>query len=252
MSAGAVFQHALRIVIGESLPPPCQHDVVAALEAGRPGPLEFLYEAGAEARLPAATIMTRSAAIYFMFCAANLSDDLSDGDCAYLSDSAQSGPCVLVLLQSLFLRALADAKLPNRTISVIARDLSAAAGAQHVELRTRKWTAPIFARVAEGIAGGQWSAYLRILWFGSPLADRAPTVGMRAGLVAHVAEDIRSRDRRYTTLSVRDKSKVLELAMTAARALRREHLRCIDAMLAGVEPILDRAMRAPTYLPGRV
>ena len=49
MSAGAIFQEALRITNRQSLPPASQHAILAALEAGRPGPLVFLYEAGVEA-----------------------------------------------------------------------------------------------------------------------------------------------------------------------------------------------------------
>ncbi len=241
MSAGAVFQEVLRVVVGQSLPEISQQDVVAALEAGRPGPLELLYEAGAEAGLPPETIVTRSVASYFFFCTANLCDDLSDGDCTYLADPYRVGPCAQLALQTLFFHALLRAELPSRTMSKVLEELTAMAGAQHIELHTKQWTAPAFRQVAEGIAGRQWSAYLEILWFGTALAGRAPTIGMNVGIAAHVAKDIQSCDPRYTTLGDRDKREIIAWARGAAQELRREHLRCIDAVLMTIDPVLERA-----------
>ena len=91
MSAAAVFQQVLRIVVGQQLPAIAQENIVAALEAGRPGPLEMFYEAGAEALLSAPQITARAAACYFFFCTANLCDDLSDGDATYLGEPYRAG-----------------------------------------------------------------------------------------------------------------------------------------------------------------
>lgn len=117
-------------------------------------------------------------------------------------------------------------------------DLNGRGGAQHIEMRTRQWRAPVFREVAEGIAGRQVSAYLQILWHDTWLADRAVAVGMNVGLVVLVREDIRSGDPRYTTLPKADKREVLAWAMKAMQALRKENLRCLDALLQTIEPIL--------------
>src|SRR5437870_2748803 len=101
MSAGAIFQEALRILNRYQLPNVSQRDLLAALEAGRPGPLEFLYDAGAEAGVPHQKLLTRATAIYFNFCAGNLADDLMDSDCTYLSEPFRLGPCVQYILQTL-------------------------------------------------------------------------------------------------------------------------------------------------------
>ena len=57
MSAGAVFQEALRILRRQALPEECEGDLLRVLEAGRPGPLMLLYEAGHEAGLDRETLL---------------------------------------------------------------------------------------------------------------------------------------------------------------------------------------------------
>lgn len=241
MSVGVVFHKVLGVLGSQPLPAISRRDVLAALEAGRPGPLAFLYEAGTEAGLPRQQLLTRAAAIYFFFCAGNLADDLSDGDCTYLAEPSRLGSCTQLTLQNLFFHTLLEAELPSQTLSQVIRELIEAVGQQHIELRTKQWTAPVFREVAEGIAGRQWSAYLQILWCDTALASRATTIGMNAGIVAHVTEDIQSQDPRYTTLPEADKREIVAWAVAAAQALRDEHLRCLDAVLKTIDPILKGA-----------
>jgi len=242
MSAGAIFQEALRVVNRHHLPEVVQSDMLAALKAGRPGPLAFLYAAGADAGLSDEKILTRSTAIYFNFCAGNLADDLMDGDCTYLSEPFRIGPCVQYMLQSLSFQTLLEADLPSQTVASATRDLVAAAGQQLVEVRTRQWNARVFRDVAEGIACRQWSAYLRILWCDSDLSGKAASVSMNAGFAGHVVKDITSADPRYTTMAEVDKREVLAWARTAAQSLRNEHLRCLDALLLTIDPVLQEAL----------
>ncbi len=242
MSGGAVFQEALRILARQSLPEVSQADLLAALEAGRPGPLEVLYEMGADAGLPPETILARSVASYFNFCAGNLCDDLSDSECTYLPDPNRLGPCTQLILQNLFFHALLRADLPRETISVVVKDLIEAVGPQHVELRTKHWTAALFREVAEGITGRQWSAYFQIMWCGTKLADQAATIGMNAGIAAHIAKDIHSFDPRYTSMSEGDRRDIVFWGKKAAQVVRGEHLRSLQAVLMTIDPILQNAM----------
>lgn len=237
MSAGVVFQEALRILNRQPLPEVSRRDLFATLEAGRPGPLVFLYDAGTEAGLPRQTLLTRSAAIYFNYCAANLADDLIDGDCTYLSEPVRIGPCAQFILQNLFFQVLTETNLPSTVLSAAVHELVIGAGPQHIEVRTAHWSAPVFRAVAEGIAGRQWSAYLQILWCDTVLAHRATAIGMNLGLATLVWEDICSRDPRYTTLPGADKHDVVAWATAAVEALRRENLRCLDAALRTIGPV---------------
>jgi len=242
MSAGAIFQEALRVLNRQHLPEVSQHDLLAALEAGRPGPLAFLYEAGLEAGLSHQQLLTRATAIYFNFCAGNLADDLMDGDCTYLSEPFQIGPCVQFILQTLCLHTLIEAELPYPVLASATRELVMAAGQQLVEVRTRQWSARVFHEVAEGIAVRQWSAYLQILWCDTTLASRATAVSLNAGLAGHIVKDIRTADPRYTTLSEADKHEVVTWAVAAVEALREERLRCLDALLLTIDPVLKELM----------
>jgi hypothetical protein len=241
VSAEAVFYEVLRALSRQHLPEVSQIDVLAALEAARPGPLAFLYEAGVEAKLPRQKLFTCAAAIYFNFCAGNLADDLMDGDCTYLSKPFRFGPCTQYILQALFYRTLMEAEVLGPTIAAATQELVLAAGQQLVEVRTQEWSAQLFRQVAEGIAGRQWSAYMQILWCNTPLANRAATIGMNAGIAAHVVKDIQSQDPRYTTLPEADKHEVVTWAVAAARALREEKLRCLDALLRTIDPVLKEA-----------
>lgn len=243
MSAGALFQEILRVVVQQRLPDVSQQDVVCALEAARPGPLEFLYEAGREARLTTRAIVARAAPIYFIFSAANLSDDLSDDECTYLANPHRVGPCSQLTLEVLFLQTVLKLGLPGRVMSKVSRELIDATGSQHLELTTKQWSAPLFRKVAEGIAGRQWSAYLQILWSGTSLAGRAKSIGTGMGIGAHVMTDIKSADPRFTTLTDPEKREIVNWALGKVRRLRGEHLQCIDAVLMTIVPVLESARR---------
>jgi hypothetical protein len=242
MSAGAIFQQALRVLNGQDLPEVSQRDLLAALEAGQPGPLAFLYDAGDEAGLAYEELLTRAVGIFYNFCAGNLADDLMDAECTYLAEPLRLGPCVQYILQSLSFSTLLKADLPAPLLASITRELVQAAGQQLIEIRTRDWTAPAFRQIAEGIAGRQWSAYLQILWYGTALSSSAVRVSMNAGLAGLVGGDIRSGDTRYTSLPDGDKRTVVAWARLAAQALRAEHLRCLDALLLTIDPILEEAL----------
>jgi hypothetical protein len=238
MSAGAVFQEALRALRQHGLPEEAERDVLAAMEAGRPGPLALLYAVGAEAGLGRAVLLRR-AGLFLCSCAANLADDLADGECTYLEQPQRLGPGVQFALQSLCLATLARAELPAPVLAEAAEDMVTAAGLQVLEVRTAAWTAPRFKQVAEGIAGQQWALYLRVLWEGTARAGRAVAVGRSLGVAAHVAEDVRSLDPRFHGMPEEDRREVLAWAREAVDAVRHEGVACLDAVLRTVEPLLS-------------
>ncbi|WP_375769562.1 hypothetical protein NR798_01385 [Archangium gephyra] len=239
MSAGAVFQEALRALRRYGLPEEAERDVLAAMEAGRPGPLALLYAAGAEVGLEREVLLRRAAGLFLCSCAANLADDLADGECTYLEEPLRVGPGVQFALQSMCFATLAGAGLPAPVLAEAAGDMVTAAGLQVLEVRTAAWTAPRFQQVAEGIAGQQWALYLRVLWEGTARAERAVVVGRSLGVAAHVAEDVRSGDARFHGMSEEDRSTVLAWAREAVDAVRHEGLACLDAVLHTVEPLLS-------------
>ncbi|WP_224240438.1 hypothetical protein [Hyalangium gracile] len=241
MSGGAIYQEALRVLRRLGLPEAAERDVVAALEAAQPGPLALLYEAGMEAGLTREALLTRGSGIFLSFAAGNLADDLTDGECSYYAHPSRVGPYVQFLLQNLAWATLARAQVPEEVLVEAARGLAEAAGPQALEVRTREWTAPVFQRVAEGLAGQQWAVYLRLLWAGTPLAE-CSVAGRDLGIAAHVAEDIRSRDPRFFSMPEADQREVVRWARAGMDGVRRQKLRCLDAALRRIDPILPEVV----------
>jgi hypothetical protein len=228
------MQHALRVVRAHGLPEAAERDVATALRASSSGPLEFAYQAGADARLERGELLDRCAAVFFCFAAANLADDLADGDARYLPPRAAPG--AQFILHSLCFETLLGTSVGRRVVQDVATQLVMGGAQQQREVRTRAWTFPVSRDVAVGVAGRQYAAYLRILWAGSPLARRARRVGMDLGIAAHVAADVASGDPRVTTLSSRDRERLLAWAGEAMARLERVDLDCIRAVLKGLSP----------------
>ena len=198
-------------------------------------------EAGREAGLERELLLRRAAGLFFCACAANLTDDLADGECTYYAEPQRVAPGVTLVLLGLSCSALARAQVPAPVLAEASELFAAAAGLQTLEVHTQAWTASVFQRVAEGIAGHQWALYLRVLWEGTALAERALAVGRALGVAAHVAEDIRSGDTRFHGMPEADRRTVVAWARAAAEDVRHERLRCLDAVLRTVDPVLATA-----------
>jgi hypothetical protein len=235
VSGGAIFQEVLRILRGHELPDVTERDLLAALEAARPGPLPLLYEAGHEAGLDRPTLLARTAALYFLFTVGNLADDLADGDCDYLEDAARIAPGVQYLLHTLAFGELARAGIPADALARGARTLVASAAQQQLEVRTQAWTAARYRQIGDAIAGRQYAAYLGFLWHGTPLAARAEEIGQAAGFVGFVVADVVSRDARFGSMSADDQRRALGWAHDAMATLRAHPLRSVAAILAHAE-----------------
>jgi hypothetical protein len=241
MSGGAIYQEALRLLRRQDLPEVAEQDVMAALEAAQPGPLGLLYAAGVEAGLGREAVLARGTGIFLSFAAGNLADDLCDGECDYYAEPARVGPYVQYLLQNLAWATLARAQVPGPVLAKTALGLARAAGPQALEVRAREWTAPLFQQVAEGLAGQQWAAYLRLLWDGTRLEEQS-AAGRGLGIAAHVAEDIRSRDARFFSMPEADQREVVRWARAAVAGVRLQGLRCLDAALRRIDPILPEVV----------
>lgn len=236
MTAGAVFQECLRAVVAAELAEPARRAVVAALEAGRKGPLLFLYEAGAEAGLPRHELLARCAALYFGFCTGNLADDVTDGECTWLD--VKHAPTTQYLLHNLWLAQMLRTTVPPSEFAAALGPLTAGASFEIVEVSTETWNAALYRTVAERIAGAQWATYLRLLWHGTALQERARDVGNSAAIAFHVAEDIRSNDRRFFTMPAADQREVRAWGLQHARSAEGAGVVCIALVLGVVMDIL--------------
>ncbi len=209
-------------------------DLAASFRGADPQFCRFLWTAGLDAGLDPDELLARCSTIFFQYVAVQVSDDLSDGDCTYLTEPGKVGPVVLLLLQHLFYHGALMSRIPRDTLAGVARRFLRVGAAQRIELRTREWGLANARNAAAGLNAAQFSAYLELLWWGTPLAARAESVGKHLGIAVHVASDARSRDRRFTSLSTRDRKTLLRWAAASAKVLRAEHLQSLDRVLPTV------------------
>jgi len=228
MSAGAVFQHALRQLRRYALPLEAERDVLAAMEAARGGPLPFLYEAGAEAGLPRELLMARCAALFVALVAGNLADDLADGECTYIAPLS-AGPGTQYLLSAWCYAALLESGLPSSLVTHLAVELVRSAALQSVEVRTETWTVDVYRAVGEGIAARQWSVYLTALWHDTELEARAEELGWHLGVAGHVAQDLSSNSRRLKGLGDDGLRAIVDWADQSLAVLGAAKFRFLDA-----------------------
>jgi len=246
MSGRAIERHAHRIVQRAGLPPVAERDVRLALDAAHGGLARLLELAGLEAQLDFTCICERGAGILLMYAAANLADDLADGDCDYLEAPERMGPGVLALLQSLGTCTLARTGLSAERLDGFLSDMIRAAGGQQLELDTRSagaWSLERTREVASAIGGNQLAAYLLALWAGTPLEARASEIGLRLGSASQVASDLRSADARVVELPSDERAQLLAWAREQVESLRTEKLSCLDSLLADLARTLDAGCR---------
>ena len=210
--------------------------LVRALKAAAPGPCRALVNAGLDAGLDWREAVDRASTCFLAFSAFNLSDDLSDDDCDYIRPGPAQG--VVLILNGLFVASLRDLHLPSDVDAQVCRDLIAAEQAQVLESSTESWDAPRLWVVTDGIAGRQWSAYLRIMWSGTPLEHLSSFVAEHIGRVALLAGDITTADPRYNTLPPADKQSVLEEALARVTALESVDTQLTKSLIAQCQPVL--------------
>lgn len=157
----------------------------------------------------------------FEFAAIQMADDLADGDCKYLDRPERIGPGVQWLLQHLAYSCFLKSAAPRDELERAAHDFSMVGGAQQCEVRATAWTYRNAAAMAAGLNGRQYAAYFRILSAGTPHAVRAVRAGAEFGFALHVVTDRATRDRRWTSLSPRDRSRLAADARKAADSIAR-------------------------------
>ena len=238
MTGAAVFNQALREIRRLELDADAERDFVLALEAARPGPLDLFYGLAHEAGLSRDELMLRTAGLFCGFAAGNLADDLIDGDCDYLSRPAAIGPSVQYGLQHLGYALLLRSDTDADAVAAMARHLALAGGAEHRERGS--YDAQKFIDVAEGIAGLQWQGYLPVLWAGREGVDSSE-LGRVLGLALHVAEDIRSRDERFVSMSLADRRQIARWGLDLIEALKRAGSPCLARVADTLRPTCANA-----------
>lgn len=211
--------------------------VVRVLRQSAPGPNPTLIAAGIDADLPPRVLIDRASISFLNFSRFNLCDDLSDGDCTYLS--AGQAHVVLLFLSDVFFRELGELDLPRALVDDILADLVAAEQAQLEEIETQRWNAAKLGRVTDGIAGRQWAAYLRLLWSDTELESLAVDAALTMARFALLAGDIETEDDRYRSLSPGDKRIVLLGALAAIEHALSLRLTFMDEIVEVARPVVE-------------
>lgn len=247
MSGGRLFQQALRVLSEAALPEEATRDVVAILEAARKSGHsgQVIYEFAAVSGLPREELIGRSTALLLLTAAANACDDLMDGDVTYLDRPVQLVPSAQMLLQALGTALMLESGVTAADMAKAQRTFVRAASHSHVEQRTTTWTAERYRLLAEETGGRQWCAYLELLWAGTPLAAQAAAVAFPMACAGYVAEDLRSADRRFTTLTGEEQREVLDWARGHLDALSALSLRPAALVEATLRPVLEAGVVQP-------
>jgi hypothetical protein len=202
-----VRQHLMRTVALARFPEIAEGDVIAAINQVPGQSQALLTECAADAVLPFELALVRLSCLWSWAAAVNLADDLADGDCDYLAGRVAPGVCFL--LQSLAGSLAAQSELTLTCQRVALRALARAAAGQSLEVRAQAWNKELYLDVAGLIAGEQYSAYLQMLWDGTPLGASAAQCGRDLGCVGLTLTDVESSDGRFFSMSPRDRECVL-------------------------------------------
>ena len=233
MSGAMIYQETLRILRGLNLPEAAEADVIAALEVARPNsPLDIAYWATLEANLERDEGIWRAAAVFFSFAAANLADDVSDGDCHYLAPA--KAPGVQFILQNLVFYCLTKTSLQPDTLRAIAQDLIDMGAGQQIEVITEVWNIERAKIVAETIAGRQYAAYLQILWGETKFAIHARDWGQKMGNAAQISIDLQTNDERLLSMPPEDIRAFLRWALDNIEEFKTSPIEMLRALWQGL------------------
>lgn len=219
-------------------PLPLDAPTLAALEVVRPTTaLTLLYEAAMEAGLEREEATARSAGCGLLWAVGNLADDLIDDEHGYIE--ARYGPSVQYLLHNAALSILLASSVEREAITEATTLLAQAVPAQHVEVQDGAWDFDKFVHVGAGICANAWAAYLHILWSGTELEPSAGPLGRALGTVGHVAEDMRSGDHRYWSMTPDDRARTRAWARSSAEVAAATGLKTARFVLDVSLPVLE-------------
>lgn len=239
MSGAMIYQETLRILRGLNLPETAETDVIAALEVARPNsPLDVAYWATLQAKLERDESIWRAAAVFFSFAAANLADDVSDGDCHYLAPA--QAPGVQFILQNLVFYCLMKTSIQPGTLRSIAQELIEMGAGQQIEVSTESWNLERAKIVAETIAGRQYAAYLQILWGETKFADQARDWGQKLGNAAQISIDLQSNDARLLSMPPEDIRAILRWALDEIEEFKTSPIEMLSSLWQNLaQPMID-------------
>lgn len=238
MSLAAILHEVVTLVDRAGLGPEARADVLAVLHANQSDVLRFMLALGLEANVEPSMALRRAATIYLNIASLQIADDIADGDCDYLDNPAGAGTAAQYILQNLFYSHLIEGGLPARELVAVADDLARGAAPQSIDVRTSQWDLARSRAAAEGFGGAHHSAYFRIVLHRSELENRAAALGQALGNAVSVTSDIRSRDRRFTSLKHDEQIELIDWALDNLEPVRGVALTSLENALTSIENTL--------------
>lgn len=209
MSERSIFRCARGFLLEKKIQPDVLAVILSALNATKASNVQFFWELGSDAGLEVERLRGRCLALLFLFAWSNLTDDLVDQEASYLRSPEKAGPIVLYALRCLAdVLGLERGGLSTEAWFSINQDLAKCAFSGFEEIREVAWDLPRWLDVAQGIAGMQFSAYLRVLWSGTRLEKLSQEVGYRIGFLSHFYHDQKSLDKRLYSLQQEEIAKI--------------------------------------------
>ncbi len=211
---------------------PAQTELEALFHLADPVTLELFYSLSIENGLSHQEAMFRLMAIFFQLCAIHLADDLADGDCHYLHSARKQGTTAIYTLQQLCAYCLhkLNSVLPTQYHINLAR----VGAAQHSELTTRVWTFDKAKRMAIELNALQFESYFILISIQTPAEGSLSQLGYCYGLANHIANDVKSRDKRFFSLSPDEQAQLRCWALEHIPPLARANSDTIRRYLPGL------------------
>lgn len=238
MSAGTLRTRVLARIAALRCPRQLNEELTRVVDKCDSMVLHFLFQAGIDSGQPCHTTIDRAVVACLEYLSIQLSDDLSDDDCAHLVDARREGPLLLMLLQTAFFEAALEAELPVEPLQEAIRLLRRVGSGQYAELTMDRASIDGALHVARELNGAQHAAYLLLMWAGTRLERDAKAVGMDLGVAVHVATDMTTGDPRFWALQDADQRSLIRHARSALVRASRYGLSCVDLVRRGAGPVL--------------
>jgi len=240
MSAGAIHREASAALAALGPTPETASDYSVILEQARPY-LPFLCEAAWEANPDADIARRRAAGAYLINAAANIADDLADGDAGYLETPLRLVPGAQWVLQQTGNGLVMASGLSPDAFARACALLGRAGVWAQVENRAPVWTEAFYRAYAHDVAGLQAAGMLLLLWGDTPLESRCLPLGLAVGVLSLMAEDIAESKPRWRALPHDARDRLQARGRELFEELTRADERCAVLVRNAVRPLFGAA-----------
>lgn len=205
----------------------CQFAVLNSLH---PGFMQFVYDIGCEAALPSHELKLRSIAAVMFYAAAQLADDLSDGECRYLRNPLADGPVTLMMLLNCGWKQVQKSSLSKSVRLTISDTMRVLMMTQLRELHLKTWSYTRTRSIAQDMGGDQMKICFQLLLAGTPIYNSAMRSAPLLGFALHVATDKMHGDRRFYFLPTDKRKLLVDDACLALKRIRRMRSKYIKTL----------------------